>query len=52
VCVLQNIEEYDGRIVDQLLNFMHSYTSEVLQDAQVGKAIVCVIEHGDFYHKE
>eukprot|EP00890_Picochlorum_soloecismus_P000742 jgi/Picsp_1/1669/NSC_05143-R1_saga complex transcription initiation factor taf9 len=29
-----NIEEYDGRIVDQLLNFMHGYTSEVLQDAQ------------------
>lgn len=35
--VMQNIEEYDVRIVDQLLNFMHSYTSEVLQDAQVGK---------------
>lgn len=28
------IKDYDPRVVDQLLSFMHSYTSKVLQDAQ------------------
>lgn len=28
------IKDYDPRVVDQLLSFMHSYTSQVLQDAQ------------------
>lgn len=30
----QDVKEYDSRIVEQLMNFMYRYTSEVLQDAQ------------------
>lgn len=32
---LKDVEEYDPRVVEQLLSFMYKYTSEVLQDAQV-----------------
>jgi hypothetical protein len=31
--LLQKVKDYDPRVVDQLLSFMHSYTSQVLQDA-------------------
>jgi len=35
---LQDVTNYDPRVVEQLMNFMYRYTSEVLQDAEVGYA--------------
>ncbi len=34
--VMQGVEEYEPRVVHQLLDFMYGYVSGVLQDAEVG----------------
>lgn len=38
MCVVsmnQDVEDYDPRVVEQLMDFVYSYSAEVLQDAEV-----------------
>lgn len=35
LCTMQDVEEYDPRVVEQLMDFMYRYSAEVLQDAEV-----------------